>query len=620
MAPAPTEAPGSPRELTAATRAAAGMPRDLTAAAERYRARKLWVRAPDTSWQEEGWSFYADGDTPEVGFAANWFGSAMSLGLLYAGKMGPGGQIEPVPDNHPAAEVVAQIAAGPAGQAQLLGDLGPHLFVAGEGWVVIQDQGRKWDVLSVQEVKPQGKSLTCTIGDEQVQVPAEEPGTEPDPKAPVAIRVWDSHPRCSREADSPVRRALGLLNELRLLNAAVAAVARSQLSGRGVLFVPQGTKFPTKPGENDTEDDLIEVFLTVAETAYKEPGSAAAAVPIVLEVPPELIDKIQRVTFESTFDELAVKLREEAIRRFAAGIDIPAEILLGQGGMNHWGAFQIEDQAIKLGIEPRLAIVTHALTTQWLHPILVAAGVADAEDYVVAADTSALRQRSNRPQTAIEVHRSGAISDVALRRETGFDETDAPSEDERRRSLIVELVTRSPDRLGPVLLPLIGIQVPGWTADGATVTAPSGDPDQGQDVDLPVDENPGPPATDGDPPADGPDPGLMAACDALVTRALELAGKRLRSRRPRSQRGHLQEVDAAGVHVEVDLDPAEIDNLKLLDDAWARLPLVAVRYGVDVGCLRGTLDSYVRELLAAGVPHEWDTMPGVLRAPCLAAA
>ncbi|MER5904368.1 hypothetical protein ABT150_30415 [Streptomyces mirabilis] len=149
--------------------------------------------------------------------------------------------------------------------------------------------------------------------------------------------MWESHRRRHLEADSAVRSSLGLLEELKLLNAAVAVIARSRLAGRGIVLVPQGTKFPTTPNQGDEEDDLIEVLMTVAETAYKEPDSAAAAVPIILEVPADQIPNIKRLTFESDFDTLAIQLREEAITWFANGLEVPAEILLGQGDINRWG-------------------------------------------------------------------------------------------------------------------------------------------------------------------------------------------------------------------------------------------------------------------------------------------
>lgn len=81
--------------------------------------------------------------------------------------------------------------------------------------------------------------------------------------------------------------------------------------------------------------------MTVAETALKDPESAAATVPILLELPGDAIDKMEHFRFESSFDEMAIKLREEAIRRFALGLEVPAEILLGLGDINHWSTHAI---------------------------------------------------------------------------------------------------------------------------------------------------------------------------------------------------------------------------------------------------------------------------------------
>ncbi|MEU4406203.1 hypothetical protein AB0F88_16905 [Streptosporangium sp. NPDC023963] len=413
--------------------------RELVAAAQRWTARRFRTAQPDQTWQHRAWSYYDN--TPEVRFAATWIGNAMGKARLFAGVRDKDGTVTPLPDSHRASELVASIAGGPAGQSELLSGFGPHLVVAGEGWIVIrpiedartgQVRGEDWRVLSVLEMSSKGQSLEAEIDGDLVEIPPHDPSKPDDPMAPVAIRVWDAHPRRHIEADSPIRSSLTLLEELRLLNAAVAAIARSRLTGRGVLLVPHGTRFPTKGGAtlDGEEDDLLEVFMQVAETAYKDPESAAAAVPIILEVPADAIGKIERLTFESDFDDLAMRLREETIRRFATGLDTPAEILLGTGEVNHWGGWQLKEEAITLAVEPRLGTVADALTTQWLRPILEDEGADDAGEVLVWYDSSTLRVRANRPQTALEVHDRGAISDAALRRETGFDDDDAPDQEE----------------------------------------------------------------------------------------------------------------------------------------------------------------------------------------------
>ncbi|WP_393072295.1 hypothetical protein [Streptomyces sp. LN704] len=277
-------------------------------------------------------------------------------------------------------------------------------------------------------VSQKSGKLTAEIDGDDVEIP---PGDEEtlDPDSPVALRVWEPDPEHAIEADSPVRASIDLLEELLLLNAAVKAIARSRLTGRGILLVPKGTRFPTRPGQNDAEDDLIEVLMLIAETAIREPESAAATVPIVLEVPADSISDFKLLTFENTFDELALKLREEAIKRFATGLELPAELLLGMADTNHWGAWLLTSEAIRMGIEPKLQTVCHALTQQWLRPLLQGEGVEDWHRWLVWYHTASLRVRTNRSETALQTYDRGVISAEALRRETGFEESDAPTEE-----------------------------------------------------------------------------------------------------------------------------------------------------------------------------------------------
>lgn len=559
--------------------------RDLSASASRYTisTAKTTAQAGARGDQTRAWGFYR---TPEVRSFANWIGNAMGGASLYAGRAVPGGTIEPAPADHPATRIVSEIAGGPEGQAQLLREYGRHLAVAGEGWTVIRPRekgGADWHVVSVLEMTSRGRDLEATIEGERLLIPAGADGA-PDSTAPVAIRVWDPSPERHQEADSPVLGSLNELEELRLLSAAVRAITLSRLTGRGVLVVPKGTRFPTSGGQ-DEEDDLIDVFMQVAETAIREPDSAAATVPIILEVPADMVGSIQRLTFESDFDELAIKLREENIRRFATAADIPAEFLLGLGDVNHWGAWTLTQEAVRLGIDPRLRILAQAYTRYWLHPLLETEEVPDFTDWVVAADTSTLRVRTNRSQTALEVYDRGAISGRALRRETGFDESDAPTPEEtaRRRS-------DNPD-------------------------------DAGQETDLPVDEtNDQPTNLTDDPATPTNQAALAAAADGLIWAALAAAGRKLERTPacPRSARAQARSVEPAHVHTLLSVSTSQVEQWRLLDGAWSRVPEIASRYALDPDCLTSSLDTYCRELIAAGVKHSYDVVPAAI-GPCTTA-
>ncbi|MEU2304856.1 hypothetical protein ABZ586_09305 [Streptomyces misionensis] len=140
--------------------------------------------------------------------------------------------------------------------------------------------------------------MIAEIDGEDVEIPALDDEAPDTSDAPIAIRVWEPFPGRHIEADSPARASLHLLEQFQLLNAAISAIVRSQITGRGCSF-PRGTRFPTQPGQaGDTEDDLIEIFLEVAATAIREPDSAAATVPMVLEVPPGSISDIKGMSFD----------------------------------------------------------------------------------------------------------------------------------------------------------------------------------------------------------------------------------------------------------------------------------------------------------------------------------
>ncbi|WP_328434569.1 hypothetical protein [Streptomyces sp. NBC_00425] len=575
----------------------------VTAAASRYVERRLTRQktSTDQGWQLRAWELYHL--VPEVRFAATYVANAMAGALLFAGRRADDGTIEAAPDGHRVTEIVSGIAGGPDGQAEMLKAFGKHLTVPGEGWIIVRpnadvqnpeiaEDGHDWRVLSVREVRQQNGKLQAEVDGEDIEIPAGDPDTL-DPDGPVGIRVWEPDPERAIHADSPVRSSMDLLEELLLLNAAVKAIARSRLTGRGILLVPKGTRFPTLPQQNGADEDLIETLMTVAETAIRDPESAAATVPIVLEVPAESISDFKLITFESNFDELAIRLREEAIKRFAIGLEMPAEILLGLGDINHWGLWGLTAEAIRLAIEPRLATVCRALTQQWVRPILEAEGAEDWDRWLVWYDSSPLRVRANRSETALQVFDRKAISAEALRRETGFDDDDAPEAE--------EIAERN-----------------------AEENPPNGQDDQTAPesaTDLPVDETQDDP--DSLPASARPDrTALVAAVDGLIWTALSVAGKKLAGTPacPRSERGRVHRSAPSAIHTLVRVDREQIDQYRLFEGAWERLPEVVTRYGGNPDCLTSTLDEYCRDLLIAGIGHDFDLVPKLLNTCDMAVA
>lgn len=104
----------------------------------------------------------------------------------------------------------------------------------------------------------------------------------------------------------------------------------------------------------------------------------------------------------------------------------------------------------------------------------------------------------------------------------------------------------------------------------------------------------------------------MAAADGLVARAMERAGQKLKSSQPRAQRGDLEKIEAAAVHVATGCTEDDIERHRLLDKAWNGVPAIAARYSVDPTDLTACLDRYTRQLLCAGVEHVYEQTTAAL--------
>ena len=125
-------------------------------------------------------------------------------------------------------------------------------------------------------------------------------------------------------------------------------------------------------------------------------------------------------------------------------------------------AWAVDENEIKFGVQPVVAIICHALTVGLLRPLLVEQGVPDSDLYSVWYDTTLFLVRSDRSKDAQILHDRGVISDAVLRRENGFDESDAPDPDERMRTVVRDLIATRSDLIDK-WLPALGITVPGVT-------------------------------------------------------------------------------------------------------------------------------------------------------------
>ncbi|AWN07718.1 portal protein [Microbacterium phage Hendrix] len=467
-----TEGPRSRvhRDQLARRRENAPMPmQSLVASAQRLTKKKLtggsFKKTTAAGWQEDAWEMHDL--VGEQHFLATTLANQASKARFYVGNLGEGGDITDAPD--PSEDVQLQailevVGGGPVGFAQMVQRMLVNLWVAGDGWIVgipkqllpdyepedeeeaesLEDWDPEaildpredaelsmgdleWRMLSVSEVSLKKEGLvTLHLGasaSERLEV---------SPNLLYMIRVWRPHPRRWWEADSPTRSSLPVLRELVGLTMHISAQVDSRLAGAGLLLVPasaaRALKIAAGLPEDSPEDPFTDALMEAMLTPIGDRANASALVPLVVTVPDGTAQDFQYLTFAKPLDTEARSLRDEAIRRLALGQDAPPELLLGTGGMNHWGAWLVRDDVVTTHIEPPLALIADALTTQYLRPMMAELGY-DKEiikKTVVWYDTSKMIVQPNRAADALTLYDRDALSDEALREATGFDETDAP--------------------------------------------------------------------------------------------------------------------------------------------------------------------------------------------------
>lgn len=543
------------------TQAASHHVASLTAAASRPARRASGAASPAASpqrtpsarsWQAEAWAAYDE--VGEERFLASTLSGRLSQARLYVQHKpadGPHSSLRddetdatdtaPAPVAALAEAVLAALGASQQDLGQMLQRLATNLFVAGEGWLVgvpahlvpgidTSDPTQTapspdpalsdlvWRVLAVTEVTTVAAPTPQAPGRVRLNLGSDASSpVEVSTDEVYMIRIWRPHPARYWEADSPTRACLPILRELIGLTRHISAQIDSRLAGAGLLVVPSSASAALASDaadaySNGQPDPFVSALMESMLRPIENRDDASAVVPLVVTVPDEAADKVSHLTFSSALDSGARDLRDEAIRRLALAQDAPPELLLGSGAMNHWGAWLTREDTVTTHIEPVLALICEALTSQYLRPVLLSAGL--PEDTVrtlsVGYDVSALVARPNRSEEALNLHKSGAISDEALREASGFDDSDEKPLEERALMNAIALATKQPalltsPGLGPITEELLKVYRGDYSAPPASLTPAAG----AQGGSLPAD--PAAPSNGGAPgrPANDQAPGRL---------------------------------------------------------------------------------------------------------------
>ena len=469
-------------------------------------------------------------------------------------------------------------------------------FLIGEGYFLItnpegDDEG--WEFVSPDELRMTGDGAYTRFA--APSLPAEELVDIPDsaykPVGDQALiyRVWRPSPRYSLLADSPIRAVLDVLEELVLLTLSVRSTAKNRLVRNGILYVPDEispVEMGTDGGDEDLSNDPFTAVLQEQLVAgIQNPGTPAAVSPAIVRGPAEYADAMKWIQVSNPLETYPEEgLRNETIRRFATGIEMPAELLLGTADVNHWGAWLIDEQAAKNYIFPACQDLCDDLTSVFLRPVLKAAGVANWNDYVIAYDASAVVAKPDRTDAWKDAHDRLVVSDASYREAIDANDEDAPDQDEWDRRAAVKM--NDPDAL---VVPYS--EQTEDEADDQLAGQDGGPQGESQDGDS-LEEGAPPKPTE--PPAEelamrrGV---VLGAVQAAMVRARKQAGSRLRNRMR-----NMKPEEFANAHVPFDQLGAVPDQRlgEVLGPEWIR-----THAGGEAALVKGTAAAELRETLAS---------------------
>lgn len=607
----------------------APVPNSLVASAARIRGGRSMGLVPRSTaadaWHIESWDHYRN--VGEYRYACDWIGGMLSKAVIYATVETTTG-VEKVEDET-ILEYLGALFGNADGRAEMFRLIGIHMSVTGECNIVgypdpdeFGDGSDKWEVAASTKVtRPATDGEPWKVNDVTL--------TTVNPKDVMCVRIWRPDPLEPQLSISPTRAILRDLRQLRKLSDYVSAQIDSRLAGAGILLMPDTMTLPPAPtaaGEEprlksaNNAEELMTILMEAMMASLQNQDDASAKVPIVVTASAEAIAAVKHMTFWSELDQHAIELRKEAIGRIALGMDVPPEVLQGASDSNHWSAWQADESAIKAHAEPLLKIITTALGSHYLRPLLKddpAYADENLRAYSVAADTSEMRLRPNRSKEALELHALGVLTDEALIRECGFDPTDMRNKDQFAEWLTRKVASGSttPELVEAALKELgVNLNVVRPEADVSRETqegrpAPSLVDHPTQDIpEREVSERRKEARQEGRVPSSDVErkasinvnnTGLIAASEQVVFRALERAGNKLKNK---------MQVKPTCAAAEIYKFVAATDTEFLLDDAWSYVPVIAARERVRPEWLENTLASYATGLLESQEAHSWERL------------
>lgn len=561
-------------------------------------------RFTDEAWQRQAWDFY---DTnSQLHMAVDYIGSAASMIRIFVAEVDENGVRQGEVDTDDEIGALAEsLFGGPANKAEMLRGIAESLVVAGECFVIGKaargGMSDKWWVAAPGEVRKNGDTVYVNMGR---AVREELTGND------IIIRVWTPHPRRAFLADSPVRALLGLLYEMEQMQMFIRAQMNSRIANATILPVPSTLAVPKGDNQAVATDDIYQQLFEVITSNLEGKGTAAQVAPILWQMPLaelQAMSGVQPIRFDSPLSDQAIDLRKEQQQKLAIGMNVPVEIQLGGQEMNHWSIWWAGEEFIVKTMQPLFNRIVDALTTAYLSIALRKLGK-DPKRYTYWYDTAPLANSANKLADTLNLYNANPplVSAETVRREGGFTEADAPSQDEINDRFIKEVILRDPTLFAvtPIREEInidIDTAVPGLTDVGPPPPPVPGrvptEPAAGQQPNQPAVTDGG----GGDLIASAVPPlsTTAIAANGLVVRALEVAGKRLLTP---THRGVFGDTPAHLLHTKIRVGTAHHAET-LLAGAWDQWDYYFAGTHARRESLQPTLHSYAKGLLTNSIEH-----------------
>lgn len=590
----------------------------------------LWnsYRFTNTTWQRDAWRFYHC--IPELHFAADYMGAACSRVRVFIEELDkygrPAGEVT---DDNQIAAVAETLFGGPAQRAQALKAIGTNMTVAGECFVVGRSKrdftSDKWFVVSTTGLKRRSGQITINFGYGPEQILS---------NSDLVVRLWNPDPERLMWADSPTYACLNVLQELEELMLYEFSQIDSRLSGAGMYPLPaEMSNGPSDSSETpQSATDVFNLMAQAGKAARSGRGVAAGTTPVFFEVPGEYLKDLKDspIRFDSELSDRMKDYKEGALKRLATGLNMPSELLLGMGEVNHISVWSIEESFIKIHVEPMMNLICEGLTTAYLRPLLKTMGK-DPAKYHLSFDTAPLTVRASRLQDTLNLYEKGLVKAETVLIAGNYNVlTDTPTEEESTERFVRELMLRDPTLISvPPLVEAANLDidmpeqqmlaVPG--DPNAPGPPPPPAPDRSVDNQRrPVD----PRSTDSGPTRPASNQGtpilasavlnsspdaVLAAANVVVRRALEIAGGRLLSR---EMRGKFPDVAKFEIHTKLKVTPGQAEDA--LAGAFDHLVLDFAGLGVDTTKMASVLSLYCKGLMYSSQSHQTDYLAKWLHA------